>query len=345
MHTCKLIAVALLVGMTLLVSSCSNSDNHIISLMHANINCSDLAESRDFYEMLGFTAVMEGDAEVTAEFAAGLNMPPYTLSFIQMLSVDGSLIDLIEWKDPYDDTAPYASVNHLGIARLTLKTADLDADIVALSAQGVEFFSEPVILVRPSGNKRFVCFKDPDDTIIELVETDTVKSPAAADIHITGIMSVNISCSNYEQSRIFYENLGFDGVLEIDDKGTPETATALGLPSYQVHGSVMQLRFGGPVLNLLEWEEPYDDSRPYEQLNHLGIARIALMSTDLDADITRLKGEGVEFFSEPVMPDGPLSFMRIVCLKDPDGTVIELVELFSGLNRRQKSGVRRQKKR
>jgi len=321
-------------GMSLLLLSCSNADNHIISLMHANINCSDLTRSRGFYEMLGFTAVMEGDSEVTAEFAAGLNMPPYTLSFIQMLSRDGSLIDLIEWKDPYDDSAPYSSVNHLGIACLTLETTNLDADIVTLSGQGVGFFSEPVIADRSSGNKRFVCFKDPDGTIIELVETDSVKNSAASEVHITGIMSVNINCSNYEQSQIFYENLGFDGVIEIDEEGTPETAAALSLPSYQVRGSVMKLRLGGPALNLLEWEEPYDDSRPYAHLNHLGIARIALTSTDLDADVARLKAEGVEFFSEPVMPDGPLAFMRIVCLKDPDGTVIELVELFPGLKRR-----------
>ena len=240
-----------------------------------------------------------------------LNMPPYTLSFIQMLSVDGSLIDLIEWKDPYDDTAPYASVNHLGIARLTLKTADLDADIVTLRLKELNFSLNRSLWSDLQVIDDSFVLKIPDGTIIELVETDTVKSPAAADIHITGFMSVNINCSDYEQSRIFYENLGFDGVPEIEDKGTPETATALGVPSYQVHGSLMELRFGGPVLNLLEWEEPYDNSTPYAQLNHLGIARIALMSTDLDADITRLKAEGIEFFSEPVIPDGPLPFFAL----------------------------------
>jgi len=331
MHMYKLTAVALFVVLSLLLSSCSKSDNHIVSFMHANINCSDLTRSRDFYEMLGFTAVMEGDSEVTAEFAAALNMPPYTLSFVQMLSGDGSLIDLIEWRDPYDDTTPYSSVNHLGIARLTLTTTDLDADCITLGAQGVTFFSEPVIVGRSLGNQRFVCFKDHDGTIIELVETDTGHNTAASDINITGIMSININCSNYEESRIFYESLGFSGVMDIEDKGTPETAAALGMPAYHVRGSLMQLRRGGPALNLLKWEDPYDNSAPYAQLNHIGIARIALKSTDLDADITRLKAEGVEFFSEPVIPDGPLSFLRIVCLKDPDGTVIELVELFPGL--------------
>ena len=86
MRICRLISVVLFAGMALLLSSCSTSDNHIISFMHANINCSDLARSRNFYEMLGFTAVMEGDSEVSAEFAEALNMPPYRLSFVQMLS-------------------------------------------------------------------------------------------------------------------------------------------------------------------------------------------------------------------------------------------------------------------
>ena len=336
----RLMSVVLFVGMSLLLSSCSNSDNHIVSFMHANINCSDLARSRDFYEMLGFTAVMEGDSEVTAEFAAALNMPPYSISFTQMLSRDGSLIDLIEWKDPYDDSVPYSSVNHLGIAFLTLETTNLDADIVILAAQGVEFFSEPASMARPSGNKRFICFKDLDGTIIELVETGSVKSPAASGIHITGIMGVTINCSDYEQSLAFYEKLGFTSVIEIDELGTPETAAALGIPSYHVRGSVMKLKGGGTTLNLLKWEDPFDNSRPYAQLNHLGIARVALMSTDLEADFERLKAEGMQFYSEPVMPEGPLSFLSIVCLQDPDGTVIELAELFPGLKRKWKPGLK-----
>ena len=90
----------------------------------------------------------------------------------------------------------------------------------------------------------------------------------------------------------------------------------------------MELRCKGPTFSLLKWQEPYDDSAPYAQLNHLGLARIALMSTDLDADIASLKAEGVEFFSDPATPERPLPFLRFVCLKDPDGTVIELVELF-----------------
>ena len=170
MRILKLFIVALLAGSAFFLTGCSDSKNHIVSFMHANINCSDLERSRSFYEMLGFTPLVEGDSEASAEFAAALDMPPYKISFVQMLSKDGSLIDLIEWEDPFDASAPYASINHLGIAHLTLQTSNLDADISILRAHGVEFFSDPATPERPLAFLRFVCLKDPDGTVIELVE-------------------------------------------------------------------------------------------------------------------------------------------------------------------------------
>jgi catechol 2,3-dioxygenase-like lactoylglutathione lyase family enzyme len=62
-------------------------------------------------------------------------------------------------------------------------------------------------------------------------------------------------------------------------------------------------------------------------LYHLGLARIALRTDDLDSDVTFLKSQGVEFLSEPasVQLDGQAK-TRFVCFKDPDGTILELVE-------------------
>ncbi len=322
MSLCRHISACLLVGIALLSSSCSlfgnPSKNHISRFMHVNINCSDLEQSRSFYNVLGFTTVMSGDSTVGAEFSVALDMDPYVLSYAQMLSGDGLLIDLIEWKDPFDSAAPYADANHLGIARLTLTTEDLDADIAALRALDAEFLSEPVAIVTAPGGERFVCLKDPDGTILELVEEST------------GRKGVSINCSDLEASRLFYKKLGFASELHVEETATPEMATALGMPSYQVRGALMSLKAGATAIRLLEWEDPFDISPPYAQLNHLGIPRIALMSTHLDSDVTRLKAEGFEFMSDPVVPGGLLAFLRIVCLKDPDGTVIELVELFPG---------------
>ena len=131
-------------------------------------------------------------------------------------------------------------------------------------------------------------------------------------MNIKGLVHVNINCSDFDLSLKFYELLGFQKVLEVPEKNTPEVAAAVGMPL---------------IIDLLEWREPTDSNPPYPHLYHLGIARIALATDDLDSDVAFLKSHGVEFLSEPVkvkIGDQPES--RFVCFKDPDGTILELVE-------------------
>jgi catechol 2,3-dioxygenase-like lactoylglutathione lyase family enzyme len=121
--------------------------------------------------------------------------------------------------------------------------------------------------------------------------------------------------------------LGFEIQGEVEEEGPPELATALGLPSYHVHAAKMALP-QGHSLNLTKWEDPYDSSAPYDLVNHIGIPRFAILTTNLDADINILREQGVEFYSDPVRPEPPYDLLRFVCFEDPDGTVIELVQLF-----------------
>ena len=73
--------------------------------------------------------------------------------------------------------------------------------------------------------------------------------------------------------------------------------------------------------------DPHDESPPYPHLYHYGIARVALTTNDMDGDIARAKAAGAQFISEPAqMPASSGSRARFVCFKDPDGTVLELVE-------------------
>ena len=83
----------------------------------------------------------------------------------------------------------------------------------------------------------------------------------------------------------------------------------------------------GPSLNLEKFIDPYDPEAPYAALNHIGIARVAIETKNLDADVQMLKNQGVQFYTDdPIIPSGPFSFLRYICFEDPDGTVIELVE-------------------
>jgi|TARA_B110000116_G_scaffold248141_1_gene240975 catechol 2,3-dioxygenase-like lactoylglutathione lyase family enzyme len=152
-------------------------------------------------------------------------------------------------------------------------------------------------------------------------------------LNIKGLVHVNINCSDFTKSLKFYELLGFQQILEVPAKNSAEVAAAVGMPPYTVKGALLRLQGSDTafMIDLIEWQEPFDPSPPYPHLYHLGIARIALATDDLDSDVSFLRSEGVEFFSEPVTVqlDGRPP-TRFVCFKDPDGTVLELVQVHVG---------------
>lgn len=146
-------------------------------------------------------------------------------------------------------------------------------------------------------------------------------------MNINGMAHLNINCSDLTRSRKFYEALGFKMIWQVDGPPAgPGVAEAVGFDDYDIKGGLMALEGTSVVIDLLEWTAPHDASPPYERLNHLGLARLALTTSDLDADVAELKAMSVEFVSEPASlagPDGPP--VRFVCFKDPDGTIVELV--------------------
>ncbi len=150
---------------------------------------------------------------------------------------------------------------------------------------------------------------------------------------ITGLVHVNINCSDFDRSEEFYRLLGFERLMEVAPTTTPEVAAAVGMPPYEVRGALMMLRTGNQpvVIDLLEWRSPRDEEEPYAHLYHLGIARIAFATSDLDGEMNRLKEHGVRFLSEPakVTLPGATAGSRFVCFFDPDGTALELVEATS----------------
>ena len=149
-------------------------------------------------------------------------------------------------------------------------------------------------------------------------------------MHITGQVHVNINVSDFDRSRTFYEALGFRLIWMVPETNSKEVAAAVGMPPYRVRGGLMNLEGAKSplVIDLLEWQSPRDEAPPYAHLYHLGIARIALATSDMDADLATLESMGVELVGPPaqVVVDGAPSGGRFVCFKDPDGTILELVE-------------------
>ncbi len=317
--------------------SCSDSELHVTGIHHATVNCSDYEQSRLFYEMFGFQSVNDFE-ENSPEVAEALGVSSYMVRGSYMTLNSKSIIELVDWEEPYDSELPYPHLYHIGVARIAILTTNIDADVRKLKANGVEFISEEPVYVEMDFwpviiKSRFICSYDPDGTIVELVEWGNTQKENPSGMNTSRIMHLNTNVSDFDESKRFYNSIGFFTAMSgINPHGTPESANGTGMSyPYTLEGELMAVNLfdflGSPILDLLEWKEPRDYSPPYGNQNHLGIARFAMATTDLDTDISILQSNGIELLSEtPAIREGINGPMRFICFKDPDSIVVELVE-------------------
>jgi glyoxylase I family protein len=143
---------------------------------------------------------------------------------------------------------------------------------------------------------------------------------------IKDIFHVNVNCTDLDRSRAFYEKVGFKVVTDLGVGGGREMVRGLGLPEgSKARALLMMLEPDKPRstrIDLIEWIEPATKGSTAPDLAHVGAVRIALWTIGIDEEYERLKGEGIEFLSEPVGMPGA----RFCCFKDPDGTILELID-------------------
>ncbi len=145
---------------------------------------------------------------------------------------------------------------------------------------------------------------------------------------------ININVSDMDASIAFYEKLGFSmlipGVpyLGIEKDTSSEIPTKQGAALAVAAGStaracIMQLDDGFPKLDLTEYTK--DSPQGADASNDLGLVRLCLATQNLAMDHAALTEAGVEFLSEPTAGVGGLADIAIC--RDPDGTLIELIEI------------------
>ena len=142
-------------------------------IIHVNINVCDIERSLAFYEALGFEVMhafgerQAGGSWVPMKFrgrscrGAVLTLGDHPRATTK--------IELLEWVDPPTEPAPARSETQAGVARVALRTKNLVAFTEKLRAAGIAFESAP-IEIDVVGASRFVLFRDPDGTLLELIE-------------------------------------------------------------------------------------------------------------------------------------------------------------------------------
>ena len=79
-------------------------------------------------------------------------------------------LDLVQFLEPATQGQPYASLNNVGICRICFWVGDIDQMYARLKTKNIEFVGLLGVLRGPNNFQvRFVCFKDLDGTVLELM--------------------------------------------------------------------------------------------------------------------------------------------------------------------------------
>ena len=151
---------------------------------------------------------------------------------------------------------------------------------------------------------------------------------------VPSFFHVNVNCSDFDRSLAFYRLIGFEPVNTFEgdaDFGAVGLGPVLRLPD-DCAGRAALLQLGGdgagPRLDLIEWTSPRQAPPPPRSLAQPGVGRICLRSLDADAVHARLAAAGHHGYTPPVRIVLGGSVIKVFCVEDPDGVVIEFMEFL-----------------
>ena len=298
----------------------------LLSVVHVNVNCSDLARSLAFYrDRVGL--VPQSHTNPLPQEGAGFGLPGRVVWDAHLLHDDrgyaSAAVDLLEWKSPPPVGEPARDAHHLGFLRLCLSHPDLDALYETLGREEVACRSQPITVpVLANQDVRFFCCEDPDGTVIEFVERP---GPVR-------LSHININCRDLDASSEWYQRVL--GVTPIAPRAEPPPASGAGFGfdgdcSYRADFLAVGGNPESLILDLLEWKDPKPIGEPFQEANHLGLFRMAFMVEDAEASCAELDRLGVAHSGAcwlEMGPEIPIDGLKAVFFRDPDGTCLELIE-------------------
>ncbi len=131
-------------------------------------------------------------------------------------------------------------------------------------------------------------------------------------------IDIAITCSDFAASLDFYHNkLGFEIVLDLEIPDDLARDVGLAPTGFRQ----VRLKAGNTLIKLMEIESP--PPKPTDAFS-AGVRWLTFFVDDIQQTAKDLKQKGVNFLSEPVSaPDA----VGVACAPDPDGILIELVQI------------------
>lgn len=287
-----------------------------VSVVHVNVNCSQLARSLAFYrDALGLAPLSH--TQPLPQDGAGFGLAGRVQWDAWILHDERGQaspgIDLLEWKQPAPVGAP-AAANALGFSRLTLGARSASA----LHAQlGASSLATPGLL----GGARFgFLARDPDGALVELAD-DASGSSAP---RFAGVV---INVASLARAVPWYER-----VLGLH--ATPSAAcladgAAFGLAGEARWREATLLAAPAFGIRLVEWEQPLAPRSAPRPANALGLYRLALLVDDAARACAQLEALGLAHSGAVRLdmgPEIPIDGLYAGFFPDPDGACLEWIE-------------------
>ena len=151
----------------------------IIGQEHTGLCVSNLDKSIEFYrDVLGLTMIKREEPKATRARKLGVPGAVIQIAVFEYGTNNQNQLELIEYLEPKAPNTYGEPVNSIGQVHISFKVDDLEAEIARLSKLGVEFVGGNDCEVNAEGplkGWKWIYFKDPDGTNLELIEGNLQK--------------------------------------------------------------------------------------------------------------------------------------------------------------------------
>lgn len=144
----------------------------MIGIVHSGVIVKDLKRSIPFYrDVLELELVKEEPMRNSRGDKLGVPGAVIQIAVFNIPNTDASL-ELIQYFEPPYPNNYGAPVNALGQVHIAFRVADIEKKISHMREHGVQFVSEDYEVIKdgPLKGWKWIYFKDPDGTNMELIE-------------------------------------------------------------------------------------------------------------------------------------------------------------------------------
>jgi catechol 2,3-dioxygenase-like lactoylglutathione lyase family enzyme len=143
-----------------------------------------------------------------------------------------------------------------------------------------------------------------------------------------------LSVRSLERSIDFYTTVGFRLLRDNRDVIWPDyVAQNFGMERAQGRGALLAIGDGElhTRLDLIQWLEPLATFPDPARLATTVPRIIAIRTQNVRAAYEDLRRRGIPFVTAPRPPDEATGIETVVCCRDPDDTLVELIEYMPGV--------------